>query len=351
MHLKLCYLTLLLTTECNLRCIYCYREGQESVQSMPKEVAEESLRLAAASQQPFHVQLTGGEPSLEPELIEWAAAAVRKKEWPATLGLQTNGTLLNDFLLNVCKRLDIQIGVSLDGPLDVQEKLRGKAAATLKGLKLLAEHGVPFRVTTVVTQHNVMHLGRLALLLGAFPNARGLGLDLLVQKGRGRQQAPTSICSPESLEAGLKELLEVLRLINEKRSQPIQLRELEQLRKIRTKKRAIPFCHACRGESMAVHPTGAIYPCAQTVGDPYFASGTVWAPDVLRLVRPGCGGEPATETPEAANRFADEKTCSACPLERHCPGDCPSRQHYNDRQTSLLACVMHRTLWEWGKRV
>ncbi|HCX89504.1 MAG TPA: radical SAM protein, partial [Deltaproteobacteria bacterium] len=70
------YLVLLLTTACNLNCAYCYREERDHFQSMPREVAEKALRLAASSGSSFHVQITGGEPCLEPELIEWTASLV-----------------------------------------------------------------------------------------------------------------------------------------------------------------------------------------------------------------------------------------------------------------------------------
>lgn len=48
-----------------------------------------------------------------------------------------------------------------------------------------------------------------------------------------------SPCSQESLEAGLREFLDVLHRVNEKRSRPIQLREPEQIRKIRRRKQVL----------------------------------------------------------------------------------------------------------------
>ncbi len=300
---------------------------------MDREVIAGSLEYAAGSGLPFHVQLTGGEPTLEPALVEWAVSLVRKKGWPATIGLQTNGSLLDRSLVRVCKRYDIQVGVSLDGPPDVQERMRGKAAATLRGLQLLTEHEVPFRVTTVVTGQNVQALGRLALLLGTFPTACGLGLDLLVSRGRalagGRVTHPTA---PE-LENGLKMLLQALNWINKNRPQPVKFRELELLKRAAAAgEGAGPFCHAAKGEAMAVLPDGSVYPCAQTAGDPRFACGRIGAPGTLDLVQLG-GARPADER------------CRDCPLAGFCPGDCPSRQHYNDAPDAGLACVLYRTLW------
>ena len=89
------YLVLWLTTGCNLNCSYCYRGEDNSPQLMSVKVAENALRLAATSGLPFHVQLAGGEPTLATQMIYDIARHVRASSLPATLGLQTNGTLIN----------------------------------------------------------------------------------------------------------------------------------------------------------------------------------------------------------------------------------------------------------------
>jgi len=327
------YLVLLLTTECNLNCAYCYREENGPVQKMTSDLAEKGLRLAAATGRNFHVQLTGGEPCFEPELIEWIAALVRRKGWPATLGIQTNGTFLDASLVTMFKHYDIQVGVSLDGPPDFHEKLRGKPDLTIRGLKLLSDYGLPFRVTCVVTRQNVAVMDQLALLLGSFSMARGLALDLLVCKGQALKGDSVSPPSPEELKTGLKKLMQTLVWINAHSSHPIKLRELESLKQAFKRGRATMFCHGLKGEALAIHPDGRVYPCAQTVGDPYFACGTIDSPDESRLC--------------LLNQYnLQGKQCNNCPLSGFCPGDCPSRLHYNNDQTSRLACVMYQTLWE-----
>ncbi len=326
------YLVLLLTTECNLHCAYCYREERGPVQSMTWEIAEKGLRLAAATGHTFHVQLTGGEPTLEPELIEWIASFIRKKSLPATIGIQTNGTILDASLIRMFKRYDIQVGVSLDGPPDFHEKLRGQSGPTIKGLKLLSDHDLPFRVTCVVTGQNVAVMDRLALLLGSFPTARGIALDLLVCKGQALKGDCVGPPSPTELKNGLKKLVQTLGWINANRSHQIKLRELESLKQAAKKSNRPHFCHASKGEAMAVHPDGTIYPCAQTVGDPCFACGTVEAPN-----------ESSFYLFEQYSLQGEH--CENCLVSGFCPGDCPSRLYYNDDQPRGLACVMYQTLW------
>ena len=306
------------------------------MQYMSRDIAEAGIRLAASSGLPFHVQMTGGEPTLEPGLIERVGGLIRKEAWPATIGIQTNGTLLEKSMIRIFKKYDIQVGVSLDGPPSIHETLRGKADATLKGLKLLSDEGVGFRVTTVITDKNVMALGELVLLLSVFPSAMGLGLDLLVRKGRAMKGDSVDHPPPQELRRGLRSLAKALKWVNRNRPHPIELRELALLRQAARRKGASPFCHACIGESMAVHPDGTVYPCSQTVGDPDFALGTIDAIDALDetcLLRLG-------------GYRLEGDACGACPLSGSCPGDCPSRLYYNGTQKGKLACIMYQTLWE-----
>ena len=296
------------------------------------KVAVQAIETAAQSGLPFHVQLSGGEPTLEPELIEWIASFIREKGLPATIGIQTNGTILDASLIRMFKRYDIQVGVSLDGPPDFHEKLRGKSGPTIKGLKLLSDHDVPFRVTCVVTGQNVAVMDRLALLLASFPTARGIALDLLVCKGQALKGDCVSPPSPAELKNGLKKLMQTLGWINANRSHQIKLRELESLKQAAKKSNRPHFCHASKGEAMAIHPDGTIYPCAQTVGDPCFACGTVEAP--------------SKESFDVLGKYSlRSEECNDCPVSGFCPGDCPSRLYYNDTQTQGLACVMYQTLW------
>ncbi|PXF53732.1 MAG: radical SAM protein [Deltaproteobacteria bacterium] len=326
------YLILALTDECNLRCLYCYRGEPEAKQSMSRKTAGKSLRFAAASGKAFHVQMTGGEPALVPEMIEWTSSQIRSVGRPATIAVQTNGTLLDRALIKYLKRYDVQVGISLDGTPAVQEKLRGRAAETIRGMKLLSDANMEFRVTAVVTRQNVKHLHDLALFLAAFPGCRGLGLDMLVNRGRAAASKTVAAPLPEALKTGVIRLTETLRRINRRRSVPIQLREWERI-KGRRVRGASDYCHACRGESLAVLPDGTLFPCSQTAGDPAFACGTVDAPDTSKI------------TALSGLTLRGEQ-CGGCLLASYCPGDCPSRLYYNGIQNSRLACVMYQTLWQ-----
>jgi uncharacterized protein len=319
------HLVLWLTTDCNLSCSYCYRGHPQNHMAMSQETALTALELAAEGGQPFHVQLAGGEPTLEPSLIEFVARKVRQKGWPAIMAIQTNAVAMTSELAGLLGQYQIGVWVSLDGPPQIQNLLRGNAAGTLRGMDALEQAGMDFNVTAVVCAANLRHLSQLALLLSRYKHAKGLGLDLLVHRGRAAKGSP-SMADPRLLSSAMHELSLAMTWINRRRGQPLVLRELE-----RMKAGAGAFCPAASGASLAIHPDGRLYPCGQTMGDDEVALGSLDKPDFANINRMG-------------GFVLSSAQCNGCPLEGRCPGECPSRLKYNGARGRELACAMLRGL-------
>jgi uncharacterized protein len=211
--------------------------------------------------------------------------------------------------------------------------LRGRAGDTIKGLQLLETTGVPFRVTTVVTDRNVASLDKLVLLLAGFRQARGIGLDLLVAKGRAASGGNCRPPAPEDLVLALKAMATCLVQVNRHRVKPLRLREKDLVAAALTGRKRQPFCQAAAGRALAVAPDGRLFACSQTLGDQRFAAGTVWEPRPERLGLP-------------RDLVLQSASCGDCPLAGCCPGDCPSRLFYNRQSGSdhQLACALYRAL-------
>jgi uncharacterized protein len=319
------YLILVLTTRCNLNCRYCYN-GDAPGMDMTPEIIGRSLALAATGAEPLHVQLTGGEPTLRPDLLALAAEEARRLPRPVTLAMQTNGTRLTPDLVNLCQTRNIEIGVSLDGPPAINEITRGGSRELLAGLRQLETRGVDFNVTAVLSRANTGFIADLPLILAGFAHARGFGLDLLIKKGRGGvEPAKTGELAPN-----IRKLRERLTQTNQRRSRPLVWREMEMLLD-RASGHKSDFCHACRGESLAVWPDGRTYPCGQTSDSPEFLFATQ---------TPGAAASPLTRL-----RLAGPH-CRRCALHGRCPGECPSRLHYNRGEEALLICELYQALNE-----
>jgi uncharacterized protein len=332
-YVSIRYLILALTTRCNLKCRYCYYGDVPDAKDMPLDVMYRAISLAGVGEAPFHLQLTGGEPTLVPDLIKRAAVAALETGRCASIGLQTNASCLSTGMIKLFQAYAIQVGVSLDGPPAIHEQQRGRAAETIKGMQRLECNNIPFRVTTVVTGANASSLDGLVLTLAGFSQARGIGLDLLVHKGRAAEKTKILPVSVGALADGVGKMVGTLDRINARRSRPIRLRERDSITRSE-KKSMTAFCHACMGQSMAVLPSGEIFPCSQTMGDPHFAAGTVWAHCLENLIGSLCRHRPR------------HSRCDGCVLTANCPGDCPSRLHYNLEEYPSRICTLYRTLWE-----
>lgn len=327
------YLILALTTRCNLRCRYCYHGDPQGRRDMDPSILERAFARVASGSGPLHIQLTGGEPCLAPHLIEAACERARHLSRPYTMGLQSNGTCLTPQVIDLIRTYGLQVGISLDGSPKTQQSLRGQAAETLRGLILLESEQIPFRVTTVVSGENVGQLDRLAWLLSAFRQARGIGLDLLVNKGSAGSvdHAPIA-ATAEALKGGLCSLTKALAAINAQRETPLRLREWDLVRRmLRRDRRMDPrnFCQAAQGASLAVHPDGRWFPCNQTLGDERF---------VIDSESDHC----SVLLSAKLSTFGQD--CGECPLSGCCPNDCPSRLLYNPPAVRTLACTLYQTL-------
>ena len=114
-------LVMLITEQCNLRCDYCYI--RKVPRRMSDEIADASvdflLAHAAPAPAPVSICYFGGEPLLEPRLVErihaHTSAAAAAQGRSATFTMTSNATLLNERNAALIERLGIGLRVSLDG--------------------------------------------------------------------------------------------------------------------------------------------------------------------------------------------------------------------------------------------
>lgn len=96
-----------------------------------------------------------------------AASQLIAKHKPAHLNveqqIQTNGVLINEAWCALFKEHDMQIGVSLDGPEAIHNanrvnwRGRGSFDLTMRGVRALQTHGIPFHALFVVSQFSLDH--------------------------------------------------------------------------------------------------------------------------------------------------------------------------------------------------
>lgn len=308
------------TTRCQLSCRYCYMAAGD----VPARDLDPALFTRAAATLGLRpgatVQIAGGEPGLVPDIVAAVAAAA----WAAgagRVGIQTNGLAIDHDFIALVRSRRLGVGVSLDGPAEINDVARGRTDEVLRGLRALDAAGIAFGITTVLTRESLPGLSRLAMLLGGFAQARSIGLDVLRPTGRGIDM---DLPSPSEVAAAFADLAATLAWINTRRAVPLGLREAS----------TVPcgedraYCPAEEGRAAVLTPDGMLWPCASLVGRPKFACGSVDAPDHGRL---GQGLRP------------DESNCARCNLAG-CRGRCPARATLSPRAADL-DCAMRRVAY------
>lgn len=123
-----------LTLRCNQNCIYCQASSQQEScchVTMTKHTMEKGVELMFKSRSKhLTMEFQGGEPSLEFELLKFGIEKAEEKNLEEkrhiTYVLCTNSINLTEQVLDLCKRYNVLISTSLDGPAFLHNKNRGK---------------------------------------------------------------------------------------------------------------------------------------------------------------------------------------------------------------------------------
>lgn len=159
------------SADCNLRCRYCfYLDHLDFYPGQTHRMTEQVLERLVSSymvtpQKTYAFIWQGGEPTLMG--VDFFRKVVEFQQKYAPPGaavanmLQTNGTLLNDEMVQLFAEYRFLIGISLDGPPDLHDRYRktggsvGTHDRVVQGIRLLQRHDVDFNVLVLVSQANI----------------------------------------------------------------------------------------------------------------------------------------------------------------------------------------------------
>ena len=174
------------TSACNLRCVHCY--GTSEMPAPGELTTFEALRvieeMAACGVEA--VSFSGGEPLLRKDFLELAAHAGRQGF--KSVGVATNGTLIDVAMARRLRDTGIDVQVSIDGDSaeihDAQRGVPGAFAKALAGIAALRDAGCPVSVCTSVTRLNVERIPAIIELMERIGVNR-FRVQGLVSTGRG----------------------------------------------------------------------------------------------------------------------------------------------------------------------
>jgi uncharacterized protein len=164
------HLVLMVTSECTLRCDYCY-VGRKSGRVMAADVGQTAIDRAIGSLRPggsLDLGFFGGEPLMRAELIAGLADHARRRAREAgpslRIHLTTNGTISAGPAWDVMLWGDLSLAVSCDGLPAAHDRHRrapdgrGSSPAVLDTLRRLVAAGKDVSVVLVVRPDTVNDL-------------------------------------------------------------------------------------------------------------------------------------------------------------------------------------------------
>ena len=297
--------TIEITARCNLNCVHCYIPRTASEKAAREEITtHEVLEVidSAAEAGCLSLLFTGGEPLLRPDFSE---LYIRAKERGMLVTVFTNGTLLNDELLELFGsyppyKMEISIYGITRNTYEKITRTAGSFARCIKAVEKLVDRGVHLGLKTMMLSINLHEMPAIQEFAGS------LGLDFRFDASISHRLDGDAI--PTAYRVAVEDAVGFeIRDLNRRAA---WLRELERVREIRLTVDS-PACGAGISNFHVTHDA-LLQPCLMV---PYHAY------DLRR-------GDFRSGWKESTTRFFRKNplpsrcsTCSALTLCPKCPGE------------------------------
>jgi cyclic pyranopterin phosphate synthase len=174
---RLSTLRIAVTSECNLRCIYCHREGEVYGENRRDEVTlDEMLSIVGVGVELGlnKIKLTGGEPLLRKDIVDLVSSIHSLKD-VEEISMTTNGVLLSDYAYELAeaglKRVNVTVNTL---NRSIYEMITGfdLLPRVLDGVEAAIDAGLtPVKINMVLlrgmNEDGVLDLARYAARVGA----------------------------------------------------------------------------------------------------------------------------------------------------------------------------------------
>jgi MoaA/NifB/PqqE/SkfB family radical SAM enzyme len=206
------YVTLKVTNGCNLKCSYCNVDAD--LPSTPRMSAETFRRVATllienSQVQKLGLEFHGGEPLLFPdswyaETVGFAQELAKKHGKTVTHPMQTNGTRLTEERLNFLTSLGICVGISCDGPPEINNTYRQAGKQVEKAIQLMLSRKKGFGMVLVLSRANCFRMTEVMEYFHGL-GVPGFRLNFLQPQGLGLEH---TLLSGEEMFSGVKSIFD-----------------------------------------------------------------------------------------------------------------------------------------------
>ena len=163
------------TLACNFRCWYCYEDHRDTSPMTPNTIVaiDKNLKIRIKDTNPKHVKLYffGGEPLLyfkevAEKIINNTKTTCRALNIPFSIHFTSNAYLLNTYIIERLRGLDVSFQITLDGHRDSHNKVRSSKKNSsydiiLNNVKLLLSSSVQVILRINYTYENFQEIPRI----------------------------------------------------------------------------------------------------------------------------------------------------------------------------------------------
>lgn len=338
-----------ITHGCNMKCRYCYDRHSKLSNLMSINMLDNIMKWIGEFCENSGIQKAkfvwhGGEPLLAGiEFFELIPELQQKhlKDMIIENGIQTNGTLITEDLIDFFKANNFKISISLDGFREINDKYRvfkdenGSFDLVLKNIELLKKNNMAVGISSVVHCQNYNFL----MDNYKFFKEHNLNYNLVFDFNSNYSISYLN---------GMREELCKLFLYWCKDSNPLKIRFfiniLESfLTGFNNECTFSKFC--CTGDELIViDNNGDLYPCSTYVEKEEYKFGSIYNLSDINMIK----------KTDAYNRIVEdkaktEKKCKVCKYYNLCFGGCPTR--YQENCYKDYYCEVWKSLFHDAEKI
>lgn len=300
-------------SDCNLRCKHCYNSSGEKYNKLDTEIIKKIIKETKDSSL-RKITISGGEPLLHPEI--WSILDEFCENKDLIIRIITNGTLINEDVIEKLKRYKIELQISLNGSKsEIDDLIRGENSFknTIKGLNLLNKANQMNKVIVnfVLNKYNYMDIDETIRLLDS-KGVKRINFNFLISSGRGKDNY-------SKLALDSKSLYNILYKLNEiKENKPnikFKIPKLSSGCSLILKKENIPLM-------IRVDSEGNVFPCQIFESKKSLSIGNVYNDNVIDIIN-STKINKLIDFMEYAYKY--NYNCSKCIWKVICNKGCPAK--------------------------
>ena len=314
-----------IATTCNLRCKYCFADcSDEKGDFMQEDVMQNLISQMLLLPIPLITfEFQGGEALCNVEgmkkFIELSEKTNEGHSKILRYRTVTNATLITDEFIDLVKKYDIKVGVSVDGPRDCTDKVRvdsqgnGVFNRIMSGVKKMRDNGIEIDgAVCTIGQHNVHHAKKIV----DFFAKNNIEFKPRPVNVLGRELFSNLTTKPGEWFDAYKEMYYRSKELNINNAS-IHIYEENTYGPIRDYVCLRYPCGAAR-EIISVNPNGDVFPCDGFKGEETFKMGNLLEESIFDIMK-------KESVCKLKNRTAkDIEKCSSCIFRAMCCSCCYS---------------------------